>query len=172
MSRRTAYVIAVMVVMGTLLVGAYVAKRLLTSGAAVQTTAQRQSATMLTLLNRQRSVHHLSPFKRDPVLDAVARAHDQDMLKRNYFAHDAPGGPTFAERFHRIKPHRTLGEENIAWGSGSYGTPAGLVSAWMASPGHRANILNPRARRIGLDVASGRYQGQPVATVSTNDFSN
>jgi uncharacterized protein YkwD len=41
---------------------------------------------------------------------------------------------------------------------------------WLASPGHRANLLKPSYRRIGLGIARGPFQGQPAASVVTADF--
>lgn len=172
MNTRRAQVIAAVVVIAALLVGAYVAKQLLTGGAAVTTKNQAIASQIVRLVNVERRRFHLPVLKRDPALDALAVEHSLDMQKRNYFEHDAPGGPTFASRFHAIHPRRTLGEENIAWGTGSFGSAASLVQSWMASPGHRANILNPRARRIGVGVVTGAFQGQPIATIGTQDFSN
>ena len=48
--------------------------------------------------------------------------------------------------------------ENIAWGSGSLGTPASIVDGWMHSAGHRANILNGAFTQIGIGVAGGAPQ--------------
>lgn len=175
MSTRRSQVIASIIVIIALLVGAYVAKRLVFGGAAVQSKQQIEATQIVQLVNVERRLNHLAPFRRDPVLDRLAVQHTQDMLAKDYFQHDAPasaGGVTFAQRFHAIHPHRTLGEENIAWGTGPYGTARGLVESWMASPEHRANILNPAARRIGVGIGVGPYQGQPVATVGTQDFSN
>jgi uncharacterized protein YkwD len=52
--------------------------------------------------------------------------------------------------------------ENIAWGSGAKASPKAIVSAWMASPPHRRNILTRKYRRIGIGVATGA----PVAGVN------
>jgi uncharacterized protein YkwD len=48
----------------------------------------------------------------------------------------------------------TLGED-LAWGSGTLGTPREIVASWMASPGHRANILDRKFREGGMGVAFG-----------------
>ena len=45
--------------------------------------------------------------------------------------------------------------ENLAWGAGSRATPRQIVAAWMASSGHRANILSARWRNIGVGIAPG-----------------
>ena len=46
--------------------------------------------------------------------------------------------------------------ENLAWGTGSLGTPRGAVQAWIESPGHRANILRRTYRELGIGVATRR----------------
>jgi uncharacterized protein YkwD len=126
-------------------------------------------ARVLSLLNGIRHDHGLAPLTASTALRAAAREHSSDMLTRGYFAHDAPG-----ESFgHRIRRHLAspLVGENIAWGTGSYGTPEGLVRLWMHSPAHRHIILMPSLHRIGLGVASGTFQGTPDAVMATADFS-
>lgn len=174
-SNRWAWWIAAVVLIVALVGGVYVGRRLLTGGAAVTSKDQAEATLIVKLINRQRVKYHLAPFKRDPALDRLAVEHSLDMKAKDYFEHDAPasaGGITFAERFHSIHPRRALGEENIAWGTGPFGSASGLVASWMASPGHRANILNPAARRIGVGIVRGRFQGQPIAVIGTQDFSN
>ena len=60
--------------------------------------------------------------------------------------------------------------ENLAWGTGPFATARRVVSGWMASPGHRANLLRPGWRRIGLGALRGNFLGYPGATVVTADF--
>jgi uncharacterized protein YkwD len=115
--------------------------------------------TTLCLLNNQRKIHGrhaLSPNKR---LARAARRHAADMVERNYFSHTTPGGASFVDRIMRqdyVNPGEgwTLGE-NLAWGSYQLATPKAIVRSWMHSPGHRANILNPGFREIGIGVALG-----------------
>jgi uncharacterized protein YkwD len=61
--------------------------------------------------------------------------------------------------------------ENLAWGAGSRGTPAAIVQAWLASPHHRANLLLPRFRHIGIGSAHGSFAGYSDAMVVTVDLS-
>jgi uncharacterized protein YkwD len=44
------------------------------------------------------------------------------------------------------------------------------VAAWLASPEHRANLLRPSFRRVGLGDLAGTFQGYPGAQVVTADF--
>ena len=60
--------------------------------------------------------------------------------------------------------------ENIAWGQGDLSTPRSIVAAWMASPGHRANILNGEYTQIGLGLAPGSPVDATWGATYTTDF--
>jgi uncharacterized protein YkwD len=120
----------------------------------------------LCLLNVQRAKHHLRPLRENRKLDRAARGHSHSMVNHKYFAHG-----DFAGRIHRAGYHGfTLGE-NIAWGSLRYATPASIVNLWMHSPGHRANILEPRYTEVGIGVTLGAPQkARQRAAVYATDF--
>ncbi len=126
---------------------------------------------ILVLHNNIRINHNLRPFCVHPNLTNAARAHSKDMLARNYFSHYTKGsGKGPAQRLKRANYNcRTYGE-NIAWGSGSYGSPDYIMNKWMHSDGHRANILNKGFREIGIGTATGTYSGYENSTVYTVDF--
>ena len=77
------------------------------------------------------------------------------MLNNGYFEHDGPNESWDARIARYLKAPLT--GENIAWGNGSYGTPAGIVSQWMHCPTHRAIILTPGLHRIGLGLITGTF---------------
>ena len=89
------------------------------------------------------------------------------MLAHGYFRHDSTT-ETFDKRIRRHVASPLVGE-NIAWGTGSYGTPEGLVSLWMHSPDHRHIILMASLHRIGLGIATGSFKGVPGAVMATAD---
>jgi uncharacterized protein YkwD len=60
--------------------------------------------------------------------------------------------------------------ENIAWGSGSLGTVRAIMSGWLNSDGHRANILNPRFKEQGAGLRAGTMSGYANAAVWVNHF--
>ena len=60
--------------------------------------------------------------------------------------------------------------ENLAWGSGSLGRPYAIFSEWMRSPGHRANILSPGFRDLGIAVRRGSFSGSSTAYVWVVEF--
>jgi uncharacterized protein YkwD len=123
---------------------------------------------VLTLLNQIRSQHNLTTLTASSALRNAARAHSTDMLQKTYFDHNSPTESWDARIARYLKSPLT--GENIAWGQGAYGTPAGIVSQWMHSPTHRAIILTPGLHRVGLGLALGTYDGTPGAVMATADF--
>jgi len=86
------------------------------------------------------------------------------MARRNYFAHTDPDGHDPFWHLQQAGIAFTSAGENIAEGQP---TPEAVMSAWMNSPGHRANILNPTYRSIGIGVVQG-----PEGPVWTQDFTS
>jgi uncharacterized protein YkwD len=128
--------------------------------------------SIVCLINAIRAQHGLSPLVANRALNTSAMGHSRDMLANDYFGHNSLSGHTPAQRMmHQGAPCRNgcvLGE-NIAWVTGVDSTPLAVVQAWMASPGHRSNILDPDFRYEGLGVADGAPNGQGATTV-TQDF--
>jgi uncharacterized protein YkwD len=113
----------------------------------------RVAAAVLCLVNRQRRTHGRTRLLASPGLARIARGHSRDMVKRLYFDHDAPGGPSFRTRFQRIAYRGPVRAENIGYGEDFDAETE--VRAWMNSPGHRSNILHPRLRFAGVGVTRG-----------------
>jgi uncharacterized protein YkwD len=113
----------------------------------------------LCLLNGERADHGLAPLAVNEQLGAAASAFAQDLVAGSYFSHTGRDGSDVLERIERtdyIQPDRgwALGE-NLAWGTGALATPGSIMQAWMNSPGHRDNILNPSYREIGIGIVTG-----------------
>jgi uncharacterized protein YkwD len=117
------------------------------------------------LHNRVRRERGLRPFCVHPALQRAARAHSKDMIRRDYFAHGSVGA-----RLKRYGYDWRLYGENIAGGSGSYGSPGVIFNRWMKSPSHRKNILDRRFREIGVGTYTGVYRGYRNYTMYTADF--
>jgi uncharacterized protein YkwD len=130
----------------------------------------------LCLVNAERAAQGLAPVAQSAQLGAAAGAHASAMVAEAFFSHESPDGGTLLDRLRTAGWLPATGGwkagENIAWGSGSLGTPRKIVAAWMASPGHRANILTPAFDEIGLGVAAGAPQaGVPGAAATyVTDF--
>jgi uncharacterized protein YkwD len=111
------------------------------------------------LLNAERTSRGLAVLKPDPQLQHAALEHGGDMVAHQYFAHEGRDGSQPAERI-RSAGYLSGGGawrigENLAWGTGDLATPRAIMAAWMHSPGHRANILQPQYRQIGFAVIAG-----------------
>jgi uncharacterized protein YkwD len=139
-----------------------------------EVSANRLEEIVLCLVNRERTSRGLGRLRGNGRLDRAARGHSRAMVQQRFFAHDSPGGASVLDRVKR-RGYRSAGGlmvgENIAWGSGSYSTPAEIVDGWMHSSGHRANILHAGFREIGVGVALGAprpVNGQPAATYTTD----
>lgn len=134
---------------------------------------QVASAT-LCLLNAERTARSLRSLRSNPRLRRAAVGHARDMITRGYFAHDSESGATLSDRVRRAgyirARDRWVVGENIAWGSGSRATPGEIVRSWMASPGHRANILRGDFREVGLGLVLGApaKTSLPGATYNTD----
>ena len=135
------------------------------SGSSAAQFSRASEAGILNAMNQVRVAAGLRPLRFDGKLHAAARAHSADMIHRGYFGHGA-----FNRRMTGFHVHaRTVGE-NLAWGTGPYGAAKAVVQEWLASPEHRANLLRPGYRRIGIGTARGTFQGAGGATVVTADF--
>jgi uncharacterized protein YkwD len=113
------------------------------------------NAAVACLVNRERTKRGLKALKANATLAKVELALARDMVRRHYFDHTSPGGRTFADRLKAAHWRGSAAGENIAWGSGDLGSPARIVTGWMHSAGHRANILNKAFTRAGTAVVIG-----------------
>lgn len=109
---------------------------------------------VLDLVNEQRQRYGRRPLKPSKRLRLAARAHAREMARRGILAHDIDL-PWWRRLYNAVgrRTFRTIGE-NVARGQD---TPAEVVIAWMRSPEHRENILNPDFTHVGLAIA---YRGR------------
>jgi uncharacterized protein YkwD len=105
---------------------------------------------VLALVNSERAAVGCGALVADAVLASVARAHSADMRDRGYVDHVTPEGLDPVERAERAG--LTAHAENIAYGQPD---PAAVMTSWMHSPAHRANILNCGLTRVGVGIAEG-----------------
>jgi uncharacterized protein YkwD len=125
----------------------------------------RSESSLLREMNRVRAQHGLGQLTTDTHLARAARAHSSEMLVANVFQHGA-----FGSRMARFNVTGKLAGENLAWGTGTLGTAQGIVAAWLASPEHRANLLRPSFKRVGISDLVGAFLGHGGAHVVTADF--
>ncbi|WAL59718.1 CAP domain-containing protein [Thermocoleostomius sinensis] len=102
---------------------------------------------VLDLTNLQRRQAGLQPLRLNDKLAVAAQFHSTDMARNDFFSHTGSNGSSVFDRVTSAGYNYALAAENIAAG---YATPHAVVKAWMNSPGHRANILYPGLREIGI----------------------
>jgi len=136
---------------------------------------ERAARAVLCLLNKERRRHHMKPLRGQRAQAKAARKHNRQMIRRRCFSHECPGEPDLVGRLTRagyLPCSCSWGiAENIAYGTGRSGSPRQIVSGWMRSPDHRANILNPSYRHIGVAAAAGTPsagRGRDGATYTTD----
>ena len=122
-------------------------------------------ASILGVVNSVRAAHGLAALRSDGPLTKAARSHTANLIRTDVFTHGS-----FAARLASYGARGPRFAENLAWGTGSRASARSIVRAWLASPGHRANLLRPGFRRIGIGARVGTFQGHGGATVVTADF--
>jgi uncharacterized protein YkwD len=134
---------------------------------------QVEGAT-LCLINIQRAQNGLGALTPNTVLQAAALQHSQDMVRNDFFSHDSSSGEDFEDRilrFNYAPPNtRWVAGENIAWGTLSLSTAGSIVVSWMNSPEHRANILSPTYKELGVGIVPSTPSGDPTGATYTADF--
>jgi uncharacterized protein YkwD len=132
-------------------------------------TAQEQSMRCMTNFARSRA--GLGMLDDSQQLDLSAEEKAADVLRCNSFSHTACG----REFTYWIGQAGYISEscwhagENLAWGTGAYGTVRSIFQAWMRSPGHRQNILG-NYEDLGLSLTVGELGGRAEAAVWTAHF--
>lgn len=125
----------------------------------------------LCLINKLRRQRHLRALKDNPQLHRAASRHARDMVAGGYFSHDSPDGRGVSDRVKGAGYVRGYARwqvgENLAWGSGVKSTARRIVLAWMDSPGHKRNLLDPGYREAGLAVVAGSPGGGVGSPVGT-----
>jgi uncharacterized protein YkwD len=118
---------------------------------AAAVTADEAEKQLLALINHDRKVAGVAAVTADEQLTAIARAHTHDMADHEFVGHVSPrtGGPV--DRVHRAGLAPTFISENVGRGY----TADEAEQGFMSSPGHRANIVDPRPRRVGIGIVYG-----------------
>jgi len=151
----------------------------------------RLEATIFHCVNQVRRQHQLTEFKFHPRLNQIARAHSKEMAELNYFSHQSPikKNETMIQRFRNAQTNWS-GQlaENIAVSYTKSSLLSGyfpgeienypydtclefaknILDKWLASAGHRKNILNPQLKRMAIGVARGRLNGLDAIYVTQN----
>lgn len=132
-------------------------------------TVDEQRRTMLCLVNYARTRSGVPVLaKSAPLMRAAARK-AQDIVRCEDFSHTACGSP-FDQRIRETGYVYSTAGENIAWGSGSYGSPRQTMLGWLNSTGHRANLLSRAFRDQGVGMVKATFEGWTGAEIWVDDF--
>lgn len=132
---------------------------------------EQEEADLISAINNERRTRGFGPLTEDPLLNVTARGHSREMCFLGYFDHHSPtqGRRTPLDRYLAAlhawgegRPDAALVGENIFYASV---TDASYNAAYahlrlMASPPHRANILEPRFTKVGVGLyrdSEGRF---------------
>jgi len=115
---------------------------------------------VIEIVNRERATAGLNSLSENADSDKIATLKSEDMVKLNYFSHQSPTYGSPFDMLTHFNISYTAAGENIAYGQS---TPDEVMTAWMNSPGHRANILNINFTQIGVGIAL-KANGQLVWT--------
>jgi hypothetical protein len=118
---------------------------------------------LLAPTNAARSANGLASLVENTRLDQAASARLASMQSQHYFGHTQPDGTSFGEAATAAGYSWRSIAENLACG---YTAPQAIVDAWMASPGHRANMLTSSYREVGFAMGTGDCLGQSGMMIS------
>jgi len=140
------------------------------------TTAREPSLEALVLqrINDVRAAHGLGRLGASTGLTKAALTHSRSMVVNGFFAHESRNGAPFWKRLKSFYTPRSNGwtvGENLAMFGGDRPDANAIVSSWMASSPHRANLLNKQFSDAGVVIlydaaAGGVYGGEPTWVVT------
>jgi uncharacterized protein YkwD len=110
--------------------------------------------SFVDLMNAHRTSLGCSPLAWNPAVAAVAQAHSEDMVARDFFSHTNPDGESPFDRLHNAGITYAAAAENIAAG---YPAADEVLQAWLESAGHRANIENCSLTEHGVGLQNTHW---------------
>lgn len=120
------------------------------------------SAVLVDLVNSDRASNMIGGLTVSPVLTAAAQAKADDMAAKGYFSHDSPDGRDSWYWFKQAGYSFSYAGENLAV---DFSDSADVERAWMDSPTHHDNLLDPHFTEIGIALAVGTFQGRATTFV-------
>jgi uncharacterized protein YkwD len=124
-------------------------------------------------INAARTGRGLPRLRVSPRLQSAARSHSLDMARHGFFSHDSGNGTPAGARLTRFYgPAAKIGEALLEWSPDV--TAGEAVQAWLSSPEHRAILLDPEFRELGVSAvhataSGGEFHGSEI-TLVTADF--
>lgn len=123
-----------------------------TTAATAAPSAMEEEAQIIAMINAERAKQGLVALSYNGQLATAAERHANDMAAQNYFSHTSKNGAQVGDRVRATGYCYSYLSENI---SGGYPTAQQAVRGWMASSGHRKNILSTQVNEIGIGTGAG-----------------
>lgn len=124
---------------------------------------------IVRVINQERAAHGLRALRTSRTLSRSAERHSEDQLRHDVLDHSSSDGTSFAKRVARVGRFRVAGETIAFAPRGPRSRARAVVSMWMRSPGHRAELLAPGFRLLGVGRVRG-VLGRSRGVVVTADF--
>jgi len=138
------------------------------SGGVLGANSNFSPDSLLASTNADRTLYSLPALSLNPDLDAAAQAKANDLVSKDYWAHNSPSGETPWDFITASGYQYQSAGENLAYG---FRSASDVVVAWMNSAEHRANLLDPSYQNVGFGVASSpNYQGKGPQTVVVAEY--
>lgn len=122
-----------------------------------EATGARAAQQIVAITNRERAKHGVPPLKLDRHCVSAITGHVADMARGGFMSHEGSDGRGAHERYRRYNPAGRGGGENVAYNT--TGTAESFMRQWLASSGHRSNILSASYKGIGAAVRANCSSG-------------
>ena len=137
---------------------------------AASSRLDRTERNVIKLINSYRARHGRAGLRASGRLSRVADRHSFDMVAHGFFAHASRNGTAATTRVRRSSGARGAVGENIAFlGADQRRAARGVIRMWIASARHRAVLLHPSFRRVGIGRRGGSLRGAR-GSMFTADF--
>ncbi len=120
------------------------------------------ASSLIEMTNAVRQEASLKPLEPNHKLTQASYRKAYDILNHGYFAHTNPSGKPFYQWIEEEGYNYLYAGENLAV---DFTTNEGVLAAWLQSPSHRANIINPNYQEIGLVTLRGTWQDHETVVV-------
>lgn len=151
-----------LIVLLLLVIGAQAGYNFSTSGSVLGAGASVTAADLLANTNEERANNGIKPLKVNSKLSDAAYMKAQDMLRQQYWAHVAPDGTTPWQWLAKVGYNYASAGENLAR---NFTSSDAAVTAWMASPEHRKNILGAQYSEVGFATIEGVLDGKSTTLI-------
>ena len=122
---------------------------------------EKSESEMFSLVNAERAKNGVAPLAWSVEIVGGARKHAADMWVRHYFGHVSPEGDDVGDRLNKARIDYGFAGENLALAP----TVVTAMNGLLNSPGHRANILEAKFKKVGIGVIDNGFYGKMFVQV-------